>query len=108
MTGPVVLGRTSCSRSPGSAAAVLVATRSAWFAARWSSWPSIPSRSRSTCIGFSCGSCGSSAPGSTADDFERAVELLAAGAILADGLITHIAPLSATAEAFAALESGRR
>ena len=40
-------------------------------------------------------------------DFERAVELLAAGAIPADGLITHIAPLSATAEAFAALESGQ-
>ena len=41
-------------------------------------------------------------------DFERAVELLAAGAIPADGLITHIAPLSATAEAFAALESGEQ
>ena len=40
-------------------------------------------------------------------DFERAVELLAAGAIPADRLITHIAPLSATAEAFAALESGQ-
>ena len=40
-------------------------------------------------------------------DFERAVELLAAGAIPADGLITHIAPLSATAEAFAVLESGQ-
>jgi 2-desacetyl-2-hydroxyethyl bacteriochlorophyllide A dehydrogenase len=40
------------------------------------------------------------------EDFERAVELLAAGAIPAE-LITHIAPLSATAEAFAALESGQ-
>ena len=40
-------------------------------------------------------------------DFERAVELLALGAIPAEGLITHIAPLSATAEAFAALESGQ-
>ncbi len=41
-------------------------------------------------------------------DFERAVELLALGAIPAEGLITHIAPLSATAEAFAALESGQQ
>ena len=41
-------------------------------------------------------------------DFERAVELLTAGAIPADGLITHIAPLTATAEAFAALQSGQQ
>lgn len=40
-------------------------------------------------------------------DFERAVELLAAGSIPADLLITRIAPLSATAEAFAALAGGR-
>jgi (R,R)-butanediol dehydrogenase/meso-butanediol dehydrogenase/diacetyl reductase len=39
-------------------------------------------------------------------DFERAVELVASGAIPADALISTIAPLSATAEAFAALEQG--
>ena len=42
------------------------------------------------------------------EDFERAVELITAGAIPADGLITHIAPITATAEAFAALESGQQ
>ena len=42
------------------------------------------------------------------EDFERAVELITAGVIPADGLITHIAPLTATAEAFAALESGQQ
>jgi (R,R)-butanediol dehydrogenase / meso-butanediol dehydrogenase / diacetyl reductase len=41
-------------------------------------------------------------------DFERAVELMTAGVVPADGLITHIAPLTATAEAFAALESGQQ
>jgi 2-desacetyl-2-hydroxyethyl bacteriochlorophyllide A dehydrogenase len=41
-------------------------------------------------------------------DFERAVELLSAGVIPADGLITHIAPLTETAGAFAALESGQQ
>jgi 2-desacetyl-2-hydroxyethyl bacteriochlorophyllide A dehydrogenase len=41
-------------------------------------------------------------------DFERAVELIAAGAIPADRLITHIAPITATAEAFAALASGQQ
>ena len=42
------------------------------------------------------------------DDFERAVELLGARGDPGGGLITHIAPLSATAEAFAALESGQQ
>jgi 2-desacetyl-2-hydroxyethyl bacteriochlorophyllide A dehydrogenase len=41
-------------------------------------------------------------------DFERAIELISAGVVPADGLITHIAPLTATAEAFAALESGQQ
>lgn len=41
-------------------------------------------------------------------DFERAVELLALGAIPAEGLITKILPLSATADAFAALEGGQQ
>ena len=41
-------------------------------------------------------------------DFERAVELINAGVVPADGLITHVAPLTATAEAFAALESGQQ
>lgn len=40
-------------------------------------------------------------------DFERAVELLTAGAIPADQLITHIVPITATAQAFAALQSGQ-
>jgi (R,R)-butanediol dehydrogenase / meso-butanediol dehydrogenase / diacetyl reductase len=39
-------------------------------------------------------------------DFERAVELLAAGVIPADALITRIEPIPATAQAFAALETG--
>jgi (R,R)-butanediol dehydrogenase / meso-butanediol dehydrogenase / diacetyl reductase len=42
------------------------------------------------------------------EDFERAVELISAGAIPADRLITHIAPITETAEAFAALESGQQ
>ena len=41
-------------------------------------------------------------------DFERAVELITAGVVPADGLITHIAPLTATAEAFAALQTGQQ
>ena len=41
-------------------------------------------------------------------DFERAVELLTAGAIPADQLITHVAPITETAEAFAALASGQQ
>ena len=41
-------------------------------------------------------------------DFERAVELISAGVVPADGLITHVAPLTATADAFAALESGQQ
>jgi (R,R)-butanediol dehydrogenase / meso-butanediol dehydrogenase / diacetyl reductase len=41
-------------------------------------------------------------------DFERAAELLVAGVVPADRLITHVAPLAATAEAFAALRSGRQ
>jgi threonine dehydrogenase-like Zn-dependent dehydrogenase len=41
-------------------------------------------------------------------DFERAVELLTAGVIPADRVITHIAPLTATADAFAALASGQQ
>jgi 2-desacetyl-2-hydroxyethyl bacteriochlorophyllide A dehydrogenase len=41
-------------------------------------------------------------------DFERAVGLITAGAVPADGLITHIAPLTATVEAFAALQSGQQ
>ena len=40
-------------------------------------------------------------------DFERAVELLMQGAIPASHLITDIKPITATAEAFATLESGR-
>lgn len=40
-------------------------------------------------------------------DFETAVELIAAGVIPADLLITRTVPLSATAEAFADLEAGR-
>ncbi|MFI7638396.1 zinc-binding dehydrogenase [Nonomuraea sp. NPDC049400] len=40
-------------------------------------------------------------------DFERAVELLATGVIPAGDLITGIVPISGTADAFAALESGR-
>ncbi len=40
-------------------------------------------------------------------DFETAVELVAAGVIPADLLITRTVPLSATAEAFADLEAGR-
>jgi threonine dehydrogenase-like Zn-dependent dehydrogenase len=39
-------------------------------------------------------------------DFERAVELLAAGVIPADALITRIEPITATAQAFATLETG--
>jgi (R,R)-butanediol dehydrogenase / meso-butanediol dehydrogenase / diacetyl reductase len=39
-------------------------------------------------------------------DFERAVELLATGAIPADELISAVEPLGRTPEAFAALESG--
>jgi 2-desacetyl-2-hydroxyethyl bacteriochlorophyllide A dehydrogenase len=39
-------------------------------------------------------------------DFERAVELLTTGLIPADGLITSIEPITATAQAFAALETG--
>ena len=41
-------------------------------------------------------------------DFERAVELLTAGVVPADGLITHIAPLTATVDAFGALQSGQQ
>jgi (R,R)-butanediol dehydrogenase / meso-butanediol dehydrogenase / diacetyl reductase len=40
-------------------------------------------------------------------DFQRAVELLATGLIPADALITRIEPITATAHAFAALESGQ-
>lgn len=40
-------------------------------------------------------------------DFEEAVELLDSGAIPAEMMITKIAPLSATADAFAVLDSGR-
>lgn len=40
-------------------------------------------------------------------DFEKAVELLDAGVIPADLLITRIEPISATADAFAALEAGQ-
>jgi (R,R)-butanediol dehydrogenase/meso-butanediol dehydrogenase/diacetyl reductase len=40
-------------------------------------------------------------------DFERAVELLVRGAIPAQHLITDVEPITATADAFAALESGR-
>ncbi|TMR21963.1 zinc-binding dehydrogenase [Nonomuraea turkmeniaca] len=40
-------------------------------------------------------------------DFERAVELLGSGVIPADELITKIVPITETADAFAALESGR-
>jgi 2-desacetyl-2-hydroxyethyl bacteriochlorophyllide A dehydrogenase len=39
-------------------------------------------------------------------DFERAVELVAAGAIPADALISRVEPLRRTAEAFDALEAG--
>ncbi|HWJ52384.1 MAG TPA: alcohol dehydrogenase catalytic domain-containing protein [Propionibacteriaceae bacterium] len=39
-------------------------------------------------------------------DFERAVELLTAGVIPADALITHIEPITATAQAFATMETG--
>jgi (R,R)-butanediol dehydrogenase/meso-butanediol dehydrogenase/diacetyl reductase len=39
-------------------------------------------------------------------DFERAVELLSTGVIPADAIITRIEPIMATAEAFAALQSG--
>jgi (R,R)-butanediol dehydrogenase / meso-butanediol dehydrogenase / diacetyl reductase len=39
-------------------------------------------------------------------DFEKAVELVAAGDVPADALVTLVEPLSRTAEAFAALESG--
>ena len=40
-------------------------------------------------------------------DFECAVELLAAGVVPADDVITRVVPLAEVAEAFAALESGR-
>ena len=40
-------------------------------------------------------------------DFERAVELVAAGAVPADELITQVVPLTEVAEAFATLEAGR-
>jgi (R,R)-butanediol dehydrogenase / meso-butanediol dehydrogenase / diacetyl reductase len=40
-------------------------------------------------------------------DFEAAVELLVRGAIPAEDLITHVKPITATAEAFTALESGQ-
>jgi (R,R)-butanediol dehydrogenase/meso-butanediol dehydrogenase/diacetyl reductase len=40
-------------------------------------------------------------------DFEKAVQLLDAGVIPADLLITRIEPISATADAFAALDSGQ-
>lgn len=40
-------------------------------------------------------------------DFERAVELVAEGAIPADRLITRVVPLAETASAFEALEEGR-
>ena len=39
-------------------------------------------------------------------DFERAVELIATGVIPAEALITRIEPITAIAQAFAALESG--
>jgi (R,R)-butanediol dehydrogenase/meso-butanediol dehydrogenase/diacetyl reductase len=39
-------------------------------------------------------------------DFERAVELLSTGVIPADAIITRIEPISATTQAFAALQSG--
>ncbi|MFC3997947.1 zinc-binding dehydrogenase [Nocardiopsis sediminis] len=41
------------------------------------------------------------------EDFERAVELLEQGAVPAGHLISHIEPITAVAEAFAALESGQ-
>ena len=41
-------------------------------------------------------------------DFERAVELLTAGMIPAQQLITSVVPITATAEAFAALQSGQQ
>ena len=41
-------------------------------------------------------------------DFERAVELLTAGVIPAGQLITSVVPITATAEAFAALQSGQQ
>ncbi|WP_460917425.1 zinc-dependent alcohol dehydrogenase, partial [Plantactinospora veratri] len=40
-------------------------------------------------------------------DFERAVELLAAGVVLADAVITTVVLLTEVADAFATLESGR-
>ena len=39
-------------------------------------------------------------------DFERAVELVAAGAMPADRLISRVEPLQRTADAFDALEGG--
>jgi (R,R)-butanediol dehydrogenase/meso-butanediol dehydrogenase/diacetyl reductase len=39
-------------------------------------------------------------------DFEQAIELLTSGVIPADGLITRIEPITATAQAFAELETG--
>jgi (R,R)-butanediol dehydrogenase/meso-butanediol dehydrogenase/diacetyl reductase len=39
-------------------------------------------------------------------DFERAVELVAAGTVPADRFVTTVEPLSRTAAAFEALESG--
>jgi (R,R)-butanediol dehydrogenase / meso-butanediol dehydrogenase / diacetyl reductase len=39
-------------------------------------------------------------------DFERAVELLGTGAIPADAIISHIKPITATAQAFTALQEG--
>ncbi|GAB3040928.1 alcohol dehydrogenase catalytic domain-containing protein [Parafrigoribacterium mesophilum] len=41
------------------------------------------------------------------EDFDKAVEMLAEGVVPADLLITRIEPLSATADAFAALSSGQ-
>ncbi|MBZ5740975.1 zinc-dependent alcohol dehydrogenase [Nocardioides mangrovi] len=40
-------------------------------------------------------------------DFERAVELLASGVVPADAVISEVVPLTAVADAFTALESGR-
>ena len=40
-------------------------------------------------------------------DFERAAELVAAGAVPAEVVITDVVPLTAVADAFASLESGK-
>ena len=40
-------------------------------------------------------------------DFERATELIAAGSVPAEALITTVVPITEVAEAFASLESGQ-